>query len=108
MNVLMGTLSDLPSNGNTLSRYRGTMGDELWTPQTRKIGDGWRYVYTDNKINGFKQTHQPSPWMNDYRQFSIAMVGKMEFDQERRASWFSHKAEVAKPCYAVSTWLIMI
>jgi predicted alpha-1,2-mannosidase len=38
--------------------------------------------------------------MNDYGQFSIfPMVDKMEFDQEKRASWYSHKAEIAKPYY---------
>lgn len=48
----------------------------------------------------FKQTHQPSPWINDYGQFAIMpVVGTPEFDQDRRASWFSHKSEIAKPYY---------
>src|SRR5690606_41747714 len=52
------------------------------------------------KIRGIKQTHQPSPWMNDYGQFSImAMVNNKTFDQDKRASYFSHKAEIAKPHY---------
>ena len=64
------------------------------------MGDGWQYVYTANKIRGFKQTHQPSPWINDYGQFSIMPVtGKPEFEEDKRASWFSHKAEIAKPYY---------
>ena len=64
------------------------------------MGDGWQYTYTANKIRGFKQTHQPSPWINDYGQFSIMpMVGKAEFDEEKRASWFSHKGEEAKAYY---------
>ena len=72
----------------------------FWTPQTGKMGDGWQYVYTANKIRGFKQTHQPSPWINDYGQFAIMpIVGKPEFDQDKRASWFSHKGEVAKAYY---------
>lgn len=72
----------------------------FWTPQTGKMGDGWQYVYTANKIRGFKQTHQPSPWINDYGQFSIMpMVGKPEFDEEKRASWFGHKGEEATPYY---------
>ena len=55
---------------------------------------------TANKIRGFKQTHQPSPWINDYGQFAIMpVVGTPEFDQDRRASWFSHKSEIAKPYY---------
>lgn len=101
VNILMGTQSEFElSNGNTYPAIAVPWGMNFWTPQTRKIGDGWQYAYTDNKINGFKQTHQPSPWMNDYGQFSIfPMVNKMEFDQEKRASWFSHKAEIAKPYY---------
>src|SRR5690606_33056747 len=64
------------------------------------MGDGWMYMYTAEKLRGFKQTHQPSPWMNDYGQFSIMpMVGVKTFDQDKRASYFSHKAEVAKPHY---------
>ena len=51
-------------------------------------------------ICGFKQTHQPSPWINDYGQFAIMPVtGKVAFDQDGRASWFSHKAETATPYY---------
>ena len=101
VNILMGTQSEFAlSNGNTYPAVARPWGMNFWTPQTRKIGDGWQYAYTDNKLNGFKQTHQPSPWMNDYGQFSIfPMVGKMRFDQEERASWYSHKAEVATPYY---------
>ncbi|MCF0197069.1 MAG: glycoside hydrolase family 92 protein, partial [Bacteroidaceae bacterium] len=48
----------------------------------------------------FKQTHQPSPWMNDYGQFVLMpVVGAPEFNEEKRASWFSHKAEEAKAYY---------
>ena len=75
-------------------------GMNFWMPQTGKMGDGWAYVYTVDKIRGFKQTHQPSPWINDYGQFSIMPItGKVTFDQEKRASWFSHKAEVAQANY---------
>ena len=64
------------------------------------MGDGWAYTYNADKIRGFKQTHQPSPWMNDYGQFSLMPVtGGMKFNQDDRASWFSHKAEVSTPYY---------
>ena len=57
-------------------------------------------LFRSDKIRGFKQTHQPSPWINDYGQFSILPItGKPVFDQDKRASWFSHKAEIAKPYY---------
>ena len=98
---LMGTQSSFElSTGNTYPAIARPWGMNFWTPQTGKMGDGWQYVYTANKIRGFKQTHQPSPWINDYGQFVIMpVVGAPEFDQDKRASWFSHKSEVVKPYY---------
>ncbi|MFA6247914.1 MAG: GH92 family glycosyl hydrolase [Mucilaginibacter sp.] len=101
INPLMGTQSkyDL-SNGNTYPAIAVPWGMNFWTPQTGKMGDGWQYTYDSYKINGFKQTHQPSPWMNDYGQFAIMPItGKLKVSQNGRSSWFSHKAEIAKPYY---------
>ena len=101
INPLMGTASkpDL-SNGNTYPTIALPWGMNFWTPQTGKMGDGWAYTYDADKIRGFKQTHQPSPWMNDYGQFSVMPVtGKMRFNQDDRASWYSHKSETVKPYY---------
>ncbi|MBB5634230.1 putative alpha-1,2-mannosidase [Pedobacter cryoconitis] len=101
INPLMGTASKPSlSNGNTYPAIAVPWGMNFWTPQTGKMGDGWAYTYDADKIRGFKQTHQPSPWMNDYGQFSVMPVtGKMKFNQDERASWFSHKSETAKPYY---------
>ena len=101
INPLMGTQSKPSlSNGNTYPAIGLPWGMNMWTPQTGKMGDGWAYTYDADKIRGFKQTHQPSPWMNDYAAFSIMPVtGKMRFAEDERASWFSHKAEVSKPYY---------
>lgn len=106
VNPLMGTQSKPSlSNGNTYPAIGLPWGMNLWTPQTGKMGDGWAYTYDADKINGFKQTHQPSPWMNDYGAFAIMPgVGKPKFKEEERASWFSHKAETAKP-YHYSVYL---
>ncbi|AKD02308.1 GH92 family glycosyl hydrolase [Pontibacter korlensis] len=101
VNPLMGTDSKYSlSNGNTYPAIAMPWGMNFWMPQTGKMGDGWGYMYSADKIRGFKQTHQPSPWMNDYGQFAIMPVtGRLRFDQDSRASWFSHKAEVVKPYY---------
>lgn len=101
INPLMGTQSKPSlSNGNTYPAIGLPWGMNMWTPQTGKMGDGWAYTYDADKIRGFKQTHQPSPWMNDYAAFSIMPVtGKLRFAEDERASWFSHKAEVSKPYY---------
>lgn len=98
---LMGTDSHYSlSHGNTYPAIALPWGMNFWTPQTGKMGDGWAYTYDATKIKGFKQTHQPSPWMNDYGQFSIMPVtGPVKFREEDRESWFSHKAETVKPHY---------
>ena len=101
VSTLVGTQSTyFLSAGNTYPAIAMPWGMNFWSPQTGKMGDGWMYMYTAEKIRGFKQTHQPSPWMNDYGQFSIMpMVDIKTFDQDQRASYFSHKAEIAKPHY---------
>ena len=101
VNPLVGTLSKVSlSTGNTYPAIALPWGMNFWMPQTGKMGDGWAYVYTADKLRGFKQTHQPSPWINDYGQFAIMPItGKPVFNEDERASWFSHKAEVAKPYY---------
>jgi len=101
VNPLMGTESEyLLSHGNTYPAIAMPWGMNFWTPQTRNNGDGWCYAYGDHKINGIKQTHQPSPWINDYAAFLLmAETGKIRLSEEERASWYSHKAEVAKPYY---------
>ncbi|MDR2849504.1 MAG: GH92 family glycosyl hydrolase [Verrucomicrobiota bacterium] len=86
------------SAGNVYPAIARPWGMNTWTPQTGKIGDGWCYTYSAGKIAGIKQTHQPSPWINDYGQFAVMPVtGKRAFHQDDRASWFSHKAEKASP-----------
>lgn len=101
VNPLMGTHSTYAlSTGNTYPAVARPWGMNFWVAQTGKMGDGWTYTYDSNKIRGLKQTHQPSPWINDYGQFAVmAVAGSPVFDEDKRASWFSHKAEEATPYY---------
>ena len=101
VNPLMGTDSEFKlSNGNTYPAIALPWGMNFWTPQTRAMGNGWAYTYNDYKIMGIKQTHQPSPWINDYAAFSfMPLTGKLKINEEERASWFSHKSEVVRPYY---------
>ncbi len=101
VSTLVGTESTHAlSAGNTYPATAMPWGMNFWTPQTGKNGDGWTYQYTATKIRGLKQTHQPSPWINDYGAFSIMPVttGPV-FNENERESWFSHKAEIATPYY---------
>ncbi|MBT6006991.1 MAG: glycoside hydrolase family 92 protein, partial [Prolixibacteraceae bacterium] len=101
VNPLIGTDSEHKlSNGNTYPAIARPWGMNFWTPQTGEMGNGWCYSYDANKIRGFKQTHQPSPWINDYAAFSLfPETGELKVNEDQRASWFSHKAETSKPHY---------
>ena len=101
VSTLVGTESKYSlSTGNTYPAIALPWGMNFWVPQTGKNGDGWTYTYAADKIRGFKQTHQPSPWINDYGVFSILPeTGRPVWDENKRASWFSHKAETATPYY---------
>lgn len=101
VNPLMGSMSEHSfSTGNTYPAIARPWGMNFWVPQTGKMGSGWIYTYGAKTIRGFKQTHQPSPWINDYGQFSLFPVtGSLVFDEEKRQSWFSHKAETVQPHY---------
>jgi len=101
VNPLMGTDSSFDlSNGNTYPAIATPWGMNFWTPMTSKMGDGWTYKYDENKIRGIKQTHQPSPWINDYAAFSLmAVTGDLKYKEEERSSFFSHKAETVRPDY---------
>ncbi|WP_418990482.1 GH92 family glycosyl hydrolase [Alistipes sp.] len=101
VSTLVGTQSDYTlSTGNTYPAVALPWGMNFWTPQTGKMGNGWAYTYGSHTIRGLKQTHQPSPWINDYGQFSLMPVrGKDRIDENARQSWFSHQSETAKPYY---------
>ena len=101
VSTLVGTQSDYSlSTGNTYPAVALPWGMNFWTPQTGKMGDGWVYTYGAHTICGFKQTHQPSPWINDYGQFSVMPVrGADKIDENSRRSWFSHQSEEARPYY---------
>lgn len=101
VSTLNGTLSDYSfSTGNTYPATAVPWGMNFWTPVTGKMGDGWAYRYDARSIRGFKQTHQPSPWINDFGQFAIMPVRDAhKVDQDERQSLFSHQSETAKPYY---------
>jgi len=100
VNPLMGTLTKPEvSNGNQYPNICMPWGMNSWTPQTES-SNKWLYTYSADKIRGFRQTHQASVWLGDWGTYSLMpIVGQPCFDEEKRASWFSHKTEIAKPYY---------
>ena len=97
VSTLVGTQSDRSfSTGNTYPAIALPWGMHFWTPMTaERENDGWAYQYDKHRITGFKQTHQPSPWINDYGAFSILPYT----GDDPSGSYFSHKSEIARPYY---------
>lgn len=99
---IMGSQSEFSlSNGNLYPAIARPWGMNHWSPQTAtKNDERWYYSYNSYHITGIRQTHQPSPWTGDYGVFSLMpTVGKKNFLEEDRKSWFSHKTEQSLPHY---------
>lgn len=98
-NSLQGTASTFElSYGNTYPTVARPFGQHFWSAQTGINGDGWKYRYSDNEIRGFQQTHQCSPWMNDYGVIGLfPEVGTLVVDDKTRGAKFSHANETAHP-----------
>lgn len=101
VNTLQGTDSHFGlSYGNTYGTTAMPYAMHTWAAQTGPNGEGWKYQYFVDKIRGFQQAHQCSPWVSDYAVYSfMPMVGELVVNQEKRASKFSHDNEIAKPHY---------
>ena len=101
VNTLQGTDSNFGlSYGNTYPTTAMPYGMHTWTPQTNKNGEGFKYMYADDKIRGFQQAHQCSPWMSDYAVYSfMPMIGELVVSEDDRPAKFSHANEIGKPHY---------
>ena len=101
VNTLQGTNSHFGlSHGNTFPATAMPFAQHMWTPQTGKNGDGFKYLYMADEIRGFGQSHQCSPWVSDYAVYTFfPEVGELEVDPEKRAAKFSHDNETARPHY---------
>jgi len=101
VNPRIGTLSNFEiSGGNTYPAVAHPWGMNFWTPQTEPHESRWIYKYDAKAINGFRCTHQPSPWMGDYGAFSLMPeVGELIIDEEDRGLNYYHTAETSLPNY---------
>ncbi|HYG22692.1 MAG TPA: GH92 family glycosyl hydrolase [Verrucomicrobiae bacterium] len=108
-NPLQGTDSTHGfSHGNTYPAIAVPFPMNKWAPYTQPAKDSFFYQYRQNRIRGIRQTHQPSPWIADYANFSLMPVfGKLAVREDDRASEFRHDNELARPSYykvRLDTW----
>ena len=97
VNPLIGSDSSHElSKGNTYPAIALPWGMNFWTPQTGKMGDGWIYTHKNSGLVGIRQTHQPSPWINDYGAFSVMpTTGALKVLEKQRKS--NYKNQIVKP-----------
>ncbi|MBR1927305.1 MAG: GH92 family glycosyl hydrolase [Bacteroidales bacterium] len=97
----IGTDSDFAfSHGNTYPATGMPFAQHLWSPQTGDRYDGWKYSWPHKEIRGFGQTHQCSPWMQDYAVFLLMPeTGRLVTGLKDRGASFSHDNETARPHY---------
>lgn len=68
----VGTLSRYEySNGNTLPLVGSTHGDNYYAVQTNGDRGSWWFDPKSDSFEGFRLTHQPSPWMGDFSHLLI-------------------------------------
>jgi len=108
-NPMQGTDSQRSfSHGNEFPAIALPFPMNVWAPYTEPQSDPFYYVYKHNQIRGIRQTHQPSPWIGDYANFSLMPVsGRLVVTENARASTFRHEDEIAQPSYYkvhLDTW----
>src|SRR5208282_4258785 len=99
INTLQGTDSvGSFSHGNTLPLVGTPWGMIDWSPQTSS--GQWYFTYGGKKIQGFRATHQPSPWMGDYGQFLLMPeTGRLAVIADNWASPYNVDAGTWRPDY---------
>ncbi|MBQ8545439.1 MAG: GH92 family glycosyl hydrolase [Clostridia bacterium] len=87
VNTKMGTDSNIAfSRGNTLPLCQLPFGMCAFAPQTttEKEHREWFFEPNNDRIDGIRLTHQPSPWIGDYGTFLFAPTGgESYYDREK-------------------------
>ncbi|HUC85830.1 MAG TPA: hypothetical protein VL970_11605, partial [Candidatus Acidoferrales bacterium] len=98
VNILQGTDSHFElSHGNTLPLVGAPWGMIDWSIENEK-GD-W-FFQPNGKIDGFRATHQPSPWISDYGQFVLMpQSGALQMDAAARTTGYDTNTSILRPDY---------
>ena len=98
VNILQGSDSTREfSRGNTLPIAALPFGMSHWTLQSQP-GGGWFFRPGDRRIQGFRCTHQLSPWLSDYGYATFLPIsGNPDLEPPRRASSYRPEAARLRP-----------
>jgi predicted alpha-1,2-mannosidase len=101
VNLLQGTHSSrLFSRGNTLPIVAMPFGMEHWTLQTNASAEPWFFSADDARVEGFRCTHQLSPWLSDYGCATfLPFCGNPSPVPAQRASSYRQDQTILSPSY---------
>ena len=99
VNLLQGTDSNYYfSRGNTLPITALPFGMAHWTLQSRN-DTAWMFQPADRRIQGFRCTHQLSPWLSDYgHALFLPFSGDPAPTPDARSSSFRPEESEFSPC----------
>lgn len=98
VNILQGTDSNhYFSRGNTLPIAAMPFGMAHWTLQSRSETP-WMFQPGDRRIQGFRCTHQLSPWLSDYgHAVFLPFAGDPKFEPDARSSSYRPEESTLRP-----------
>ena len=98
VNILQGTDSTPAfSRGNTLPIAARPFGMAHWTLQTTPTSP-WMFEPGQRRIQGFRSTHQLSPWLGDYGHATfLPICGNPELDYGSRATSYRPEDSILSP-----------
>src|SRR4051812_692860 len=99
VNLLQGTDSNgYFSHGNTLPIAALPFGMAHWTLQSSN-DSAWMFLPADRRIQGFRCTHQLSPWLSDYgHALFLPFSGDPDPAPDERSSSFRPEEAELSPC----------
>ncbi len=98
VNILQGTDSTPAfSRGNTLPIAAHPFGMAHWTLQSN-ANSPWMFAPSQRRIQGFRCTHQLSPWLGDYgHAVFLPFCGEIDPDPSSRASSYRPEDSTLSP-----------
>lgn len=95
------------SNGNCLPYTGVPFGMNYFAPQTTDQKGSWWFHPTDKTFQGFRLTHQPSPWMGDFSHFCLLPINGPLSERTLFAAQSSYRPEesIFNPAYLKITTL---
>ena len=102
VNIKQGTKSVARfSQGNTLPLIQRPFGFASFAPQTNESRGNWYYHPEDRSFEGFRLTHQPSPWIGEHGAIvMLPQMGNPYVEYGKNWSSFRPADAVLTPGYA--------